>query len=278
MFEIELDIFSGRPNPRWTLNTAEAKEFLTRLLDRTVPMAPIRSNEAGLGYRGFICAATGNTAATLRARHLPTLFRVRNGLDESIDSSAETWLRYTGHDVTVPGPADAEIRRGISAQASEDRAVLASCQLFHTSTTDFTEWNGSHCGSNNCYNYASNSITDTFAQPGRGSGHEYQEITADAIHAAALSDGYLDDCSQSTKKRNLHVGYCIWPGVDYHWYRQTKRMDGELRWCHKPGGTPARNYDDSGQYITDPSTCDRGPYTIWGGFMYNPGKMNKVAR
>lgn len=268
MFEIELDIFSGRPNPRWTLNAAEGREFLTRILDRTVPMAPIRSG-GGLGYRGFLCTATGNTAETLRARHLPTTFRVRDGLAETIDASAETWLRFTGR-----GAADLGTPGGVPAGASPARRH----RLYFTSSTDFTEWNGSHCPSNNCYNYASNSITDTFAQPGRGSGHEYQEITADAIHTAALSDGYLDSKGDSAKKRVLHVGYCIWPGTDYHWYRQTEPMDGEVRWTHKPGGTPARNYDDSGQYITDPSTCDRGPYTIWGGFMYNPGRMNKVAR
>lgn len=275
MFEIELDIFSGRPNPRWTLDAAEEREFLTRLLDRTVPMGPIRSRE-GLGYRGFVCTATGNTAARLRARQLPTSFRVRDGLAHSIDPGAETWLRYTGHDVAVPGAAEAVIRHGISAKANADRAAKRH-KLYFTSSTDFTEWNGSHQGWNNCYNYASNSITDTFAQPGRGSGEMYHAITAPEIHDAAARDGYLDDLDQSHKKRNLHVGYCIWPGVDYHWYRQTEPMDGEVRWTHKPGGTAARNYDDSGHYITDPSTCDRGPYTIWGGFMYNPGKTNKVA-
>jgi hypothetical protein len=276
MFEIELDIFSGRPNPRWTLDAAEGREFLTRLLDRAVPMAPLTTRD-GLGYRGFICKATGNTAATLQSRHLPTSFRVRDGLAHSIDSDAETWLRYTGHDVQVPGAAEIVISKGIATKADPD-STMRKHKLYFTSSTDFTDWNGSHCGSNNCYNYASNSITDTFAQPGRGSGEMYHDITATEIHAAALRDGYLDSIKDSPKKKNLHVGYCIWPGSDYHWYRQTKPMDGEERWTHKPGGTPARNYDSSGQFITDPSTCDRGPYTIWGGFMYNPGKQNLVAR
>lgn len=275
MFEIELDIFSGRPNPRWSLTTSEDREFLTRLLDGAVPLAPI-STSGGLGYRGFICTATGSTADTLRAQHLPTSFRVRNGAGETIDASAETWLRFTGHDA-VPGVVDGEVHRGISAAASPD-VDARKHKYYFTSSTDFSEWNGSHMPLNNCYNYASNSITDTFAQPGRGSGHEYTSITAEAIHAAALSDGYVDHRAQSSKKQLLHVGYCIWPGADYHWYRQSEPMDGEVRWTHKPGGTAARNYDDSGHYITDPSTCDRGPYTIWGGFMFNPGKMNKVAR
>ena len=45
-------------------------------------------------------------------------------------------------------------------------------------------------------------------------------------------------------------------------------MGGEERWCHKMGGTPARNTDDSGDYITDPRTADRGAYTSEGIFLY----------
>src|SRR5205823_4712893 len=42
---------------------------------------------------------------------------------------------------------------------------------------------------NNCYNYASNRKTNTFAQPGRGSGHMYTALTCAAVTQAALSDG-----------------------------------------------------------------------------------------
>src|SRR4051812_36485861 len=41
MFDVELDIFSGRPNPRWSLSAAEEAELVERLLDRSVPMAPM---------------------------------------------------------------------------------------------------------------------------------------------------------------------------------------------------------------------------------------------
>src|SRR5688572_17801214 len=49
---VELDAFSGRPNPEWTLSSAEAAELaallrgLPALSDSTPPEAP-------LGYRGF---------------------------------------------------------------------------------------------------------------------------------------------------------------------------------------------------------------------------------
>ena len=51
--EVELQIFSGRPNPTWTLEGAAAEEAVARaraaLDGRSIPVAP----EAGLGYAGF---------------------------------------------------------------------------------------------------------------------------------------------------------------------------------------------------------------------------------
>lgn len=49
---VELDAFSGRPNPAWTLSPAEAGELAVRL--RALPRAGAsRLPEPVLGYRGF---------------------------------------------------------------------------------------------------------------------------------------------------------------------------------------------------------------------------------
>jgi hypothetical protein len=54
---VELDAFSGRPNPRWELSGPQATEFVTQL--RALPPAPdARLSEDGLGYRGFIVRST----------------------------------------------------------------------------------------------------------------------------------------------------------------------------------------------------------------------------
>ena len=42
---------------------------------------------------------------------------------------------------------------------------------------------------NNCYNYANNRMTHTFAQPGRGAGIIYAGITGALVEAAAMRDG-----------------------------------------------------------------------------------------
>jgi hypothetical protein len=48
---VELDVFSGRPNPRWTLTDAEAAQIEERL--RNLPSA-VELVDEPLGYRGFI--------------------------------------------------------------------------------------------------------------------------------------------------------------------------------------------------------------------------------
>lgn len=55
----------------------------------------------------------------------------------------------------------------------------------------------------------------------------------------------------------------VWPGEDYHFYR----LDNDGTWSHKSGRTMARNTDDSGQFITNPMTADRGPYTDFSGWL-----------
>lgn len=117
---------------------------------------------------------------------------------------------------------------------------------------------------NNCYNYGCNIQTGTFAQPGRASGNMYSAIDCAEVGDGATSDGLVPvDCDAGCGCRDCQhqVALVIAPGWDFHWYR--KDRDG--RWSHKPGGTAARNTDNSGNLITDPRNADRGPYTIFCG-------------
>jgi len=50
---VELDVFSGRPNPRWELDEPSAK-VLRELLSRLAITANRPPEPAGLGYRGFV--------------------------------------------------------------------------------------------------------------------------------------------------------------------------------------------------------------------------------
>jgi hypothetical protein len=60
---VEIDIYSGRPNPSWDLTTQEAGEFHARLL--ALPRSLAAAMPDGLGYRGLrVAAAAGTDDAT----------------------------------------------------------------------------------------------------------------------------------------------------------------------------------------------------------------------
>ena len=60
---VELDVFSGRPNPRWELDEDSAVA-LQRLLSGLSVSTDTPPKEPGLGYRGFVFAGeTGQNRA-----------------------------------------------------------------------------------------------------------------------------------------------------------------------------------------------------------------------
>jgi len=119
---------------------------------------------------------------------------------------------------------------------------------------------------NNCYNYARNWRTNTFAQPGRAHGAQTNTMACSNVTTAAMADGLVKRCKclpSSEYPRRL-MALVIWPGTDYHWYRHQR---GGF-WGHKPGGTAARNVDNNNVIITNPETCARGGYTNFCDYFY----------
>ena len=57
---VELDVFSGRPNPRWHLDEDQAAE-VAELLRRLAPAPTGRVEPPALGYRGFLYSLEGAT-------------------------------------------------------------------------------------------------------------------------------------------------------------------------------------------------------------------------
>jgi hypothetical protein len=119
---------------------------------------------------------------------------------------------------------------------------------------------------NNCYNYATNRRTDTFAQPGRAAGQQATTMKCANVSTGAQADGaYLaPTCVPSGQEPRWYMAMVVWPGVDYHWYR--KQAEGY--WGHKPGQTAARNYDNSNVVITNPETANRGGYRNFCGYFF----------
>jgi hypothetical protein len=69
---VELDVYSGRPNPTWTLTAEEITTLAARL--NGLPLSDSPPPESGLGYRGFLITNPE------RAGGLPPRIRVAGGV------------------------------------------------------------------------------------------------------------------------------------------------------------------------------------------------------
>lgn len=297
MLQITADIFSGRSNPTWVVaDEAEARATLNELVKNRRLLADTAPASAGLGFRGLwidvlsdeltqdfglgpgVYLAAGPQAANTRANELaerlvalmsrgepaPDAAEDALPLETSLQNFLTTQLERTSR-VSLTDAGE------VLGPAGEDAVAVAAACTIELGAFNPGFWNNDPNirSRNNCYNYASNKRTNTFAQPGRGCGSMYTSITCAEVTRAALCDRLHRryDCFPDGEKPRYLVALVVAPGpgfIDYHWYRKQK----EGFWGHKPGGTAARNTDNSGRVIMDPQTCDRGPYTHFCGFFY----------
>jgi hypothetical protein len=280
---VTLDIYSGRENPSWDLSESDARQLVSRLAGKTLAAAD--EVEGGvLGFRGYIVAVSHDADETAMAAGLPPVFRIGGALPQQFLSTeavetpplsaaeaedAAQWLLTTAQrevDDELLSIVQGAIRR--EPQPQLEAAVAAACVIQNTAYNPGF-WNTPSVQPyNNCYNYAMNYRSNTFAQPGRISGHPNNIMQCANVAAAANWDGCTATCSGPNK----NVALVIWPGRDYHWYR----LQSNGFWAHKPGSTPVRNTDNSGRVIQgalNPANCDRGPYTIFCGYRFSPTGM-----
>ena len=122
------------------------------------------------------------------------------------------------------------------------------------------DWTGLTQIANNCYNYALNVPTNTYAQPGRNENLIYPTVTGLDVRNAAINDGLMDlnDTAPGVfpESNNCLTALVIMENLDFHFLRQD--ISGE--WSHKLGSNIPTNLDNSGNTITDPRTADLGPY------------------
>lgn len=78
---VEIDIFSGMPNPEWTLSEASAAMFLSKLsgLQKTTE----RPRSTNLGYRGLVVRMSQEAGLQMY---------FQNGLIESSDGTSSTFF------------------------------------------------------------------------------------------------------------------------------------------------------------------------------------------
>jgi hypothetical protein len=272
---ITLNVFSGRPNPVWVIPDEASDEFDSRLgaitsISRLKPSGLLGS----LGYRGFSVRKDNESHVTYvhggvvdTGHESPALVADDRGLEKWLLSTSGSSIsaevrNHVLESLESPIDLDATLRGEVSTSTCHPCAA-ADAPVYNPGM-----WNTPAVQPrNNCYNYANNQITGTFAQPGRASGHPITNLAnCSSPSAAATSDGLHAVPSFSAALGSgggWYVALVVWPGNDFHWYRQDKVGC----WSHKPGSTPVRNVDNASRPISDPMTANRGPYTLFCSFM-----------
>lgn len=307
MLRITADIFSGRPNPVWQVgDEAEARATLRELTgDRTL-LSDAEPAQSGLGFRGFWIEPLSDELAS--DFDLGAAMYLAVGQQARSARAAEFGERLIG--LIEPGetpagtaegalPLDAPLRDFLTTQLElttrlespsrvsladeavppEEAAAPAAACTIELGAFNPGFWNSDTNvrRNNNCYNYASNWRTNTFAQPGRGCGYESTANTCNEVARGAICDGMHRrfDCFPDSEKPRYLVALVVIPGGgDYHFFRKHK----EGFWGHKPGQTAARNVDNSNVVITNPETANRGPYTIFCGYFYGCKSQQRRIR
>lgn len=285
---ITVDVFSGRPNPVLELKGKEAADALKRLqpgrrLEKGATGLP---PEPTLGYRGLHIEQIGKPSPGL-----PREFRLANGdlfgpklAHRASDDAFEDFVcgsigprrpkpkKERGFPPLPPNFPDLlrkQVKRFGDIRLKWTTNPIIFPQPNPCACAPLYEpawWNDpARRPHNNCYNYATNYRTDTFAQPGLAAGAMYTSLDCNSVRTGAIADDLINSPAADNKCPNEGhlVALVIWPGVDFHWYR--KGRNG--LWSHKPGGTAATNLDGSGNPIPDPRTANRNGYTDFCTFM-----------
>jgi hypothetical protein len=254
-YKIELLIFSGRVNPTVTINETEYKS-LTKLIEDN------KSHESQttrvMGYKGFLIPTIGihlhgfNEAE----KYLLTFFK-----DTIPNSTYHNILELIEKEYIISDVISTNLRylEDIEDDQCEKIPIrgLDSYPEFNPESDDLGCFKAKK-NYNNCYNYGTDIVTNTFAQPGLGSGQQFRNVSCPSLNVALGSDGLVHMGNDFSKKlENGHyVALLIHPNTDFHFVR----LDVDGYWSHKPGAWDVTNKDNNGNVITDPSKQDFSPW------------------
>ena len=110
--EVELDLFSGRPNPVWTLSNADTTELERRL--SALPKTSAKTLFDGLGYRGLIVRRSKEATAHVQNGVVALASHESSTYLEDSQRALERWLIATGKSAI-----GAEIYKMVEAEASK---------------------------------------------------------------------------------------------------------------------------------------------------------------
>jgi hypothetical protein len=273
---VRLNVMSGGVDPEWTANIRMVGSPCQEV---TRPLPWYK-----MGYRGFEITSSNSKLCVydnyeLEAALLATGWEtVSDAVGQHVFSELQR-LKETKVEQKQMWASEAGVHLKHSEQVRDNCTVPirgSDTTTVYSPASDVCGHWQSHQSQNNCYDYGNDVATDTFAQPGRGSGKEWTQNTCENMRDAAIRDGlawFGTTLPTSQPPLGHYAALLIWPGTNFHWIRFDSQPAGY--WSHKPGGTPVRNVDNNDQPITDPSKSDFSPWTQFCGYMSTvPSKAN----
>ncbi|KAL9963288.1 hypothetical protein ACROYT_G032473 [Oculina patagonica] len=261
---VTLAVFSGVPDPEWTIASShpdymEIKTRLSAAIQNGWAYLP-ENIPAILGYKGFLVIPNMEEKKSVvgepekRLIVGPTTVQLQTMLFNTMPKDA------------LPDDLRKEILKVIASGVVKPQEAPKRSKRY-APTYSTAPWSlRSHQPYNNCYNYATTIVTDTFAQPGRRSGNkQYPPIQAYKVRIGAESDGLATlnvaaggpvPTNPALPNQNHVVALVVWRYRDFHWYR----LDADGTWSHKPGQTPVTQLDNAGNPINDPRNAAMAGY------------------
>jgi hypothetical protein len=317
MLQVEIDVFSGMPNPTFELSEKEEKEFLDRIVAQAGEMSPVvdPSQNFGLGYRGMLVRQIKTDAgAWSKAKRpkdlpiarelgapkdaLPLEFRL-SGRQARGESTAD-WLLKIAERKRLPIADEVwdVLQQGVNAlpdtREVQDRppeAYSAEGEGPESTPKGANWWSCSsafYVVNHELFNRPEYVLrnncycfaSNVLANVRYALPGRAGGRPATSITCAGVIDGLrADGWVDGCQNNTLTIAMVIWQNTDYHFYRVVTGAP-DWWWEHKPGGTPARWTDNSNRPLFKglaPNNCDRGPYTNFCGFFYQNNNTAKVA-
>lgn len=169
---VTLVVYSGLVDPHWRTVLSPSVLQLIQSYGYSSDCIPAR-----LSYKGFLVQNPGNELLII-------------GTD-AVRVSLQHLLLQTMPTKAIPSTLRERVSNEIGSVSAECLSTVRHKRLVPPYNPG--PWNNDRFTrrNNNCYNYANIRITNTFAQPGRGSGRIFTALDGPKMGAAAIRDGLL---------------------------------------------------------------------------------------
>lgn len=182
-----LAVFSGRPDPQWEVFPSSIRyKKIQQLLDAARRQGHVYNPDdipSRLGYKGFLIdepigmkqrseLILGPETTELQLQLLHTL-----PVDEFELEKVQQFIEEVSQEIT-------------QVAKTKGKPSTSSRIKRYAYPYEPNRWNVPFTiANNNCYNYANNKATNTYAQPGRGSGDMLTAFVPASVRNSAVNDG-----------------------------------------------------------------------------------------